>query len=89
MTAPIARHPLAIHSDLDTELVLVSGTDGSAWRLNETGRFLWLELPATREDLVERLTGRYEVNRDQARQDIDATLTTLDGAGLLAARERN
>ena len=89
MTALIARHPLALQSDLDTELVLVSGTDGSAWRLNETGRFLWLELPATREDLVDRLTRRYDVNRDQAGQDIDATLTMLDGAGLLIHGERN
>jgi len=51
--------------------------------VNETGEFLWelLKMAQTAETLAEHLTREYEVEPEQARQDIEAFLEPLRKAG--------
>ena len=51
--------------------------------MNESGAFLWrqLEQGSTRENLVDALTGEYNVSREEALADIDAFLASLNKVG--------
>lgn len=53
--------------------------------VNETGAFLWqqLETEQTPESLAAALTGEYEVELPQAKQDVLAFLEQLRGTGAL------
>ncbi len=53
--------------------------------LNETGAFLWkiLENGATKEELLEKLLGEYDVDEKTARADIDAFIKKLQEAELV------
>jgi len=53
---------------------------------NTTGALLWQRLlaGATRNELVNELTDRFEIEAEQAGRDVDAFLGQLDRAGLLA-----
>ena len=73
----------------DTWVVLPLKTDtvdfNSMVRLNNSGAMLWkhLEQGASREELVRALTGRYNVPQEQAAQDVDEFIETLNQIGCL------
>ena len=73
----------------DTWVVLPLKTDtvdfNSMIRLNGSGAMLWkcLEQGATREKLVQALTSRYEVSREEAARDVDKFIETLNKVGCL------
>ncbi len=56
--------------------------------LNETGSFLWEKLESekelSREALVEALLSEYDTDRETAARDVDAFLSKLKEAGVLA-----
>jgi hypothetical protein len=54
-------------------------------RLNDSGAMLWkiLEQGASREELVQTLTERYNVPREQAAQDLDEFIGILNQVGCL------
>ena len=54
-------------------------------KLSESGALLWqlLENGADRGQLVERLLGEYEVDRDTAEKDVDRFINKLSEADLL------
>ena len=54
--------------------------------LNETGSFLWerMQVEVTREELVRALTEAYDTDAETAGKDVDAFVTKLREAGLLA-----
>ncbi|MGN0275962.1 MAG: PqqD family protein [Hominisplanchenecus sp.] len=54
--------------------------------LNESARILWeaLEKGATREELVEKLKGAYDISTERASQDVDSTLKNLLERGMIA-----
>ena len=54
-------------------------------RLNGSGALLWktLEQGATREELVQALTSRYDVSQEQAARDVDEFIETLNKVGCL------
>lgn len=54
--------------------------------LNESARILWeaLEKGATREELVEKLKGAYDISTERAGQDVDSTLKILLERGMIA-----
>lgn len=58
--------------------------------LNETANFLWNELAQredfTIDDMVELLTGEYEVEADEAKAGLPGTGTAMDGRGHLGGR---
>lgn len=53
--------------------------------LNPVAAFLWqaLEAEQTVEDLVERLTAHFDVEKEKAEADVKAFLSQLEKAGLL------
>ena len=58
---------------------------GGMISLNEVGAFLWelLEGEKRREELLDALLGRYQVDRERAAADLDIFLDRLRGADLL------
>lgn len=54
-------------------------------KLNETGRFLWdiLAEGANEEELLARMTEKYEVSSEIAQADIEKFITSLRGAGII------
>lgn len=70
---------------LDDEVIALDMEDSVYLRLNQTGTVLWYQLqqPATRQDLVETLVERYEIDEAQAGADVDAFLDSLERSGLL------
>ena len=52
--------------------------------LNESGAFLWKKLSegASKEELIESLTGEYDVDKETAEKDIDAFIEKVREAGL-------
>lgn len=87
MVSRYSAAPETLVTDLDTELVLVHGTTGKAWRFNGSARELFLALPADRESLIERLLTVYDVSRAQAAADVDTALAQLVNAGLVLTSE--
>jgi hypothetical protein len=73
----------------DTWVVLPLKTDtvdfNGMIRLNGSGAVLWkcLEQGATREELVQALTSRYEVSQEEAARDVDKFIETLNKVGCL------
>ena len=73
----------------DTWVVLPLKTDtvdfNGMIRLNGSGALLWktLEQGATREELVQALTSRYDVSREEATRDVDEFIETLNKVGCL------
>lgn len=53
--------------------------------LNKTGAFIWkqLEQGVTKEELVERLIGEYDVEEQVAKRDVEAFLLKIMEANLL------
>ena len=60
--------------------------------LNETANFLWNELAQredfTIDDMVELLTGEYEVEADEAKADCQALVQQWTDAGILEGEEK-
>lgn len=58
---------------------------GGMISLNEVGAFLWERLAEerSREELLDALLERYQVDRERAAADLDAFLVRLRGADLL------
>ena len=71
----------------DTHVVLPIGSATVNFNgmitLNESGVMLWrkLEEGATREKLAELLTAEYSVSLEEALEDVDEFVATLDRAG--------
>lgn len=70
---------------LDDEVIALDMEESVYLRLNQTGTVLWQQLqqPATRQDLVETLLEKYEIDEAQASADVDAFLDSLERSGLL------
>jgi hypothetical protein len=71
---------------VDGELVAIDRRTSEYLALNATGALLWQALldGATTDELVDLVTGRYPVERDQARHDVEAFLVELSDRRLLA-----
>ena len=54
-------------------------------KLNETGRIIWdmLSAGAQKEEIVERIMGEYEIDRETVEGDVDGFINTLQGAKIL------
>ena len=67
--------------------VIVLDLEGNVYiSLNGSGAVCWHALAegTTREEMVRRVTGRFDVDEEQAGADIDRFLTRLSEHGLLA-----
>jgi hypothetical protein len=70
---------------VDGEMVALDRRTSQYLALNATGTLLWEALlgGATTDELVELVTGRWEVDADRARADVEAFLATLAERHLL------
>ncbi len=71
--------------EIEGEVVAVDTRKAIYMAINHTGAVLWPALAegATREELVERLTKSYEVDRGAAEGDVDAFVAMLEEQDLL------
>ena len=54
-------------------------------KLNDTGRLIWdmLAVGKSKEDIIDRFTAEYDVEREIADRDVSAFIETLQGADIL------
>ncbi|HXV86071.1 MAG TPA: PqqD family protein [Gemmatimonadales bacterium] len=82
--ARFAAKPGVIATDLEQEMVLLDPETQEMFRLNRTGRDVWLHLSlADVAGLAGGLTQRFSVGREQAHQDVRVLLGELLEAGLI------
>lgn len=76
-----------ISTDLGHEIVLLDPTSGQMFGLNETGRLVWLALPASSvERIAAGLSAHFDVTTERARNDVRALLRALEQAGLIESQ---
>jgi len=75
----IRRNNDILASDIDGEKVMMSIQQGEYYGLGKTGSFIWdhIEQPISIKKLVELITEKYEVNKEQCLQDILPFLNDL------------
>ncbi len=77
-----------IATDLKHELILVDSRTGQIFSLNDTGRRVWLALPAGSTDpLVDLLRSDFDVGPEQAQADVASLIGELQHAGLITGGE--
>jgi methyltransferase-like protein len=78
------RNPSILWRELDGEAVLLSPSAGSSYNLNQVGTFIWKMLDGQHspEDIATALCQCYEVEYEQARQDIERLLIELHNNNL-------
>jgi hypothetical protein len=71
--------------EIDGEIVVLEGRSSTYLTANQSGAVIWQGLAggATREELVDRLVGAFDIERKRAAVDVDAFLAELSGKGLL------
>jgi hypothetical protein len=71
--------------EVDGEVIVLDGTRSQYMVVNGSGAVLWQSLAtgATRSELANVLTGRFEIDRAQAEQDVDQFVGELAGLSLL------
>lgn len=75
----IQRNNDILASDIDGEKVMMSIQQGEYYGLGKTGSFIWdhIEQPISIQELVDLITEKYDVNKDQCFQDILPFLNDL------------
>jgi hypothetical protein len=71
--------------EIEGEIVALDARSSEYLAVNRTGTVLWPSLVAgaTRDELVARLAGAFEVGEETAGRDVDAFLAVLAERGLL------
>ena len=80
----VQRNPSILWRELDGEAVLLSPSAGSSYNLNQVGTFIWklLDGQHSTEDIAIALCQDYEVEYEQALQDIERLLIELQNNNL-------
>ncbi|MDY6801296.1 MAG: lasso peptide biosynthesis PqqD family chaperone [Bacteroidota bacterium] len=75
----IQRNIDILASDIDGEKVMMSIQQGEYYGLGKTGSFIWdnIEKPITINDLVDLITEKYKVSKEQCLKDILPFLNDL------------
>ena len=75
----IQRNTDILASDIDGEKVMMSIQQGEYYGLGKTGSFIWdhIEQPISINDLVDLITEKYEVSKEQCLNDIMPFLNDL------------
>jgi hypothetical protein len=71
--------------EVEGEIVALDLRESRYLAINRTGQALWAALAegASRDDLIERLVGNFDIERARAAVDVDAFTTDLESRGLL------
>lgn len=83
----IQRNPEILASDLDGEKVMMSIKQGEYYGLGKTGTFIWDHIaePIKIEKLIELITQKYDVSKEQCFNDIKLFITDLVEKELIIA----
>lgn len=81
----LTRKPDIYTALMNGETVMMDADSGKYYNLGEVGGRIWelLDTPKTLEELVEDLTGEYDVSPEQCAKDIVPFIEKMLGAGLL------
>jgi hypothetical protein len=81
----LQRNPSILWRELDGEAVLLSPSAGSSYNLNQVGTFIWKMLNGeyTSQDIATAICQVYEVEYEQAFQDVENILLELRSHDLL------
>ena len=83
MSRVFIRNDSVLETDLTTEMVAIDGNSGTAYRLNESARLIWLRLPAAKAELETALMHHFGIDAARAAADVERSLETLVAAGLV------
>jgi hypothetical protein len=72
-------------TEIEGETVVLNRDDGGMYGLNPVAAQIWewLQTPKSLEELVELLTGEFEVDAGTARADLERLLADLEAKGLV------
>jgi hypothetical protein len=81
----LQRNSSILWRELDGEAVLLSPSAGSSYNLNQVGTFIWKMLDGkhSSHDIATAICQAYDVEYEQACQDIESLLTDLHANNLL------
>jgi PqqD family protein of HPr-rel-A system len=84
---PIARSDVRVE-ELDDELVLYDPRNGRAYVLNSTAALIWqlCDGSLSRQALADEIKQEFGLEDADVLTDVEAYLSQLEGAGLLASR---
>jgi len=83
----LRQAPGNIASDMDGETVMLSVQNGNYYNLGEIGGEIWKSFaePAKAEEVIERLTGEYEVEPEECSRQVFGFIELLLREGLIEA----
>ena len=86
----LARKPQMISTEIDQETVLMHIEAGAYYGLEGPAQSIWqaLETPISFAELVDRLTGEYEIAPDSCAAETERFLAELEKEGLLVVERR-
>lgn len=75
----IKKNTQLLESDMQDEMVMMSMENNAYFGLNKVGKEIWLMLeePTTISNIIDRLTQRYNVSREQCLNDITPFIENL------------
>lgn len=81
----LKRNPTILWRELDGEAVLLSPAAGCSYSLNQVGTMIWklLDGAHTLEEIASAICDEYEVDYDQAAQDVQHILYDFQSNDLL------
>jgi methyltransferase-like protein len=81
----LQKNPSILWRELDGEAVLLSPSAGSSYNLNQVGTFIWKMLDGkhTSENIAAAICQVYEVEHEQALQDVENILVEMRNNNLL------
>jgi len=81
-----ANTDIAAWRIVDGEAVIVHAASSAYYGLNSTATFIWESIvrePLASDDITDRVTARFGVTDDSARDEVDAFLRSLEAEGLV------
>jgi len=80
------RNPDISAATLDEETVLMSTEGNRYFSLNTLGTDIWelLEQPISKQEIIDVIRGNYDVDEEQARQDVTEFLEALESRKLIS-----
>jgi len=81
----IAKRTGVIGKEIQSKSVLLNLDNGTYYTLNKTGTFIWSLLDQKREVnyLIERVTQRFDIDKDKAYSDVQVFIEALKDQGLI------
>ncbi|MBE9041280.1 lasso peptide biosynthesis PqqD family chaperone [Oscillatoriales cyanobacterium LEGE 11467] len=81
--------PDRLASELEGEMVVLDLKSGAYYGLNEVGTDIWkaIEEPKSVSEVIEIVVTKYDVEKEQCKQDTIALLQELEATGLIEVKD--